>query len=369
MQTALRKKTETGNEKDPSAALGMTKRGNASFHSFSTCCGSQPRLAALGSPFQGKGLAWTLPPSYGRRCPEGAEVGWGWRYERERGNASQVDDIREHPIHRCAVPLPQGGRLRYEDAAFPILSFRAKARNLFRSRSGKGCEDSGEREAPCSQRIGRTVFHADSITKENGNGKRKRSLGCARDDETRERLFPFLFNLLRKPTPPRCARQPLPREGACVVPFSFQRKGGRIPLSPYCHFERKREIFFVRGQAKDVRIAASGKHRASSESEGRCFMQTALRKKTETGNEKDPSAALGMTKRGNASFHSFSTCCESQPRLAALGSPFQGKGLAWTLPPSYGRRCPEGAEVGWGKCYLRHKAFPVWGRWRAERAG
>ena len=59
----------------------------------------------------------------------------------------------------------------------------------------------------------------------------------------------------------------------------------------------------------------------------------------------------------------------SQPRLAALGSLFQGKGLVWTLPPSYGRRCPEGAEVGWGKRYLRHKAFPAWGRWRAERAG
>ncbi len=39
---------------------------------------------------------------------------------------------------------------------------------------------------------------------------------------------------------------------------------------------------------------------------------------------------------------------ESQPRLAALGSPFQGKGLARILPPSIGRRCPEGAEVGWG---------------------
>ena len=130
-----------------------------------------------------------------------------------------------------AVPLPQWGRPRYEDAAFPILSFRAKARNLFRSRSGKGCEDSGEREAPCSQRIGRTVFHADSFTKENGNGKRKRSLGCARDDETRERLFPFLFNLLRKPTPPRCARQPLPREGARADAPSFlwkevPRRGG-----------------------------------------------------------------------------------------------------------------------------------------------
>ena len=130
-----------------------------------------------------------------------------------------------------AVPLPQWGRLRYENAAFPILSFRAKARNLFRLRSGKGCEDSGEREAPCFQRIGRTVFHADSITKENGNGKRKRSLGCARDDETRKRLFPFLFNLLRKPTPPRCARQPLPREGARVDTPSFlwkevPRRGG-----------------------------------------------------------------------------------------------------------------------------------------------
>ena len=123
------------------------------------------------------------------------------------------------------------------------------------------------------------------------------------------------------------ARSPFPHGEGCDT---------RMPLSPYCHFERKREIFFVRGQAKDVRIAASGKHRAPSESEGRCFMQTALRKKTETGNEKDPSAALGMTKRGNDSFHFFSTCCGSQPRLAALGSPFQGKGLARTLSPSNG---------------------------------
>ena len=59
--------------------------------------GSKPRLAALGSPFQGKGLAWILPPSYGRRCPEGAEVGWGKRYERE-GESSQVDDSRKPPL-------------------------------------------------------------------------------------------------------------------------------------------------------------------------------------------------------------------------------------------------------------------------------
>ena len=67
---------------------------------FSAKKGSQPRLAALGSPFQGKGLAWILPPSSGRRCPEGAEVGWEKRYEKERRRSSQVGDIREYPIHR-----------------------------------------------------------------------------------------------------------------------------------------------------------------------------------------------------------------------------------------------------------------------------
>ena len=34
-------------------------------------------------------------------------------------------------------------------------------------------------------RLGSTASHADGFTKENGNGERKRSLGCARDDETR----------------------------------------------------------------------------------------------------------------------------------------------------------------------------------------
>ena len=60
-----------------------SKAGNLREHPSAAPKGSQPRLAALGSPFQGKGLAWTLPPSYGRRCPEGAEVGWGKRYEKE----------------------------------------------------------------------------------------------------------------------------------------------------------------------------------------------------------------------------------------------------------------------------------------------
>ena len=36
------------------------------------------------------------------------------------GNASQVDDMREHPIHRCAVPLPQMGKA-YE-TRIPLFS-------------------------------------------------------------------------------------------------------------------------------------------------------------------------------------------------------------------------------------------------------
>ena len=162
--------------------------------------------------------------------------GLWWRLRRKK--ESQPPPLRGTSFQRkegeCRLTDSPRRRLTRRGCRFPALSFRAKARNLFRSRSGKGCEDSGERETPCFPRIGRTVFHADSITKENGNGKRKRSLGCARDDEMRKRLFPFLFNLLRKPTPPRCARQPLPREGARVdTPFFLWRRlrneDGSIP--------------------------------------------------------------------------------------------------------------------------------------------
>ena len=68
-----------------------------------------------------------------------------------------------------------------------------------------------------------------ALRKKTETGNEKDPSGCARDDETRKRLFPFLFNLLRKPTPPRCARQPLPREGARVDTPSFLWK--EVPRS------------------------------------------------------------------------------------------------------------------------------------------
>ena len=61
-------------------AVPLPRWGRQRGGGFAASKGSQPRLAALGSPFQRKGLAWILPPSSGRRCPEGAEVGWGCRY-------------------------------------------------------------------------------------------------------------------------------------------------------------------------------------------------------------------------------------------------------------------------------------------------
>ena len=83
-------------------------RGQGSRGGFAAPKGSQPRLAALGSPFQGKGLAWTLPPSYGRRCPEGAEVGWGKRDEKDRGRSCQVHRLRKHSSAATRSPFPNG---------------------------------------------------------------------------------------------------------------------------------------------------------------------------------------------------------------------------------------------------------------------
>ena len=52
--------------------------------------------------------------------------------------------------------------------------------------------------------------------------------------------------------------------------------------SPYRHFERKREIFFIRDRSGKVRTADNGKHRTLCDVGSRCFMQTALRRKKET---------------------------------------------------------------------------------------
>ena len=59
-------------------------------------------------------------------------------------------------------------------------------------------------------------------------------------------------------------------------------------------------------------------------------MQTALRKKTEMGNEKDPSAALGMTVLGER--------IDSQGRCAA----FLEEGILVSQPSPLGEGAPRG---------------------------
>ena len=88
-------------------AAFLPQRGRQRGGGFAAPKGSQPRLAALGSPFQGKGLAWTLPPSYGRRCPEGAEVGWGKRYEKER------EDRHKYAVYESTLSTADAVRIGY----------------------------------------------------------------------------------------------------------------------------------------------------------------------------------------------------------------------------------------------------------------
>ena len=118
-----------------------------------------------------------LLPSRGRGMPEGQGVGQ-----------------RRKRVKPTSLAAPPPSRGRRENAAFPASSFRAEARNLFRSRSGKSCEGSGERETPyASCDWGSRCFMQMDLRRKTANGKRKRSLGCARDDETRKRFPPIPF--------------------------------------------------------------------------------------------------------------------------------------------------------------------------------
>ena len=135
------------------------------------------------------------------------------------------------------------------------------------------------------------------------------------------------FIPLREPTSAPLGHL-LPREGGRIplhrllIQMAFDT---RMPLPRIRHFERKREIFFFRGKAKDVRETASGKHRTPCAPQKRCFMQTVPHRKRNTANEKDPSAALGMTIREYRSPARLSSLCDANLR------PFGA-------PPSKGRR-------------------------------
>ena len=59
-----------------------------------------------------------------------------------------------------------------------------------------------------------------------------------------------------------------------------------MPPFLHRHFERKREIFFIRDRSGKVRTADNGKHRALCDVGSRCCMQMDLRRKTANGKRK-----------------------------------------------------------------------------------
>ena len=110
----------------PADAVLLPQWGRQRGGGFAVQNRKPPRLAALGSPFQGKGLAWALPPSYGRRCPEGEEVGWGKQDERSEGRSFQLHRLRQYPntaqrllSGHCPKRGKEGSARRF---AWPLIS-------------------------------------------------------------------------------------------------------------------------------------------------------------------------------------------------------------------------------------------------------
>ena len=111
------------------------------FHTASTLSGS---LRSPPSP-RGEGFVSEIPLSPSNLRPFGASPSKGRR-------ESAVGIGLPFLAHRLrGVPL----RRKEGECRLPASSFRANARNLFRLRSGKKREGSGEREAPSSMRLGR----------------------------------------------------------------------------------------------------------------------------------------------------------------------------------------------------------------------
>ena len=132
-----------------------------------------------------------------------------WKKPRSTVHAFSVRGVSQPP------PLRGTSFQRKEgECPFPASSFRAKARNLFRSRSGEAVREAGNGKHRASCDWGSRCFMQTDLRRKTANGKRKRSLGCARDDETRKRFLPTPFSIRSGSQPP------------ALRATSFQRKEG-----------------------------------------------------------------------------------------------------------------------------------------------
>ena len=88
-------------------AIPLPQWGRQRGGGFAAPKGSQPRLAALGSPFQWKGLAWTLPPLEGG-APKGRRLdgGSGMKESEEDRHKCVVYESTRAPLR--GPPSPMG---------------------------------------------------------------------------------------------------------------------------------------------------------------------------------------------------------------------------------------------------------------------
>ena len=138
----------------------------------------------------------------------------------------------------------------------PRTVISSGARNPFRLRQTVHMRVNGNGK-PVFHALWDTVFHADGSAELVRKRREQRSLGCARDDDTRKCALPipFLF---------RCVSQPPPLRGTSFhrkegEPHAWGRKQCKNTALPYRHFERKREIFFVCCKTMHMRRTKNGK--------------------------------------------------------------------------------------------------------------
>ena len=80
---------------------------------------ANPASLRSAAPSKGRGSrSHSLLPMEGG-APKGRRLDGESGMKKRGERSSQVRCLRERPIHRCAVPLPQWGRLRYGDIAIP----------------------------------------------------------------------------------------------------------------------------------------------------------------------------------------------------------------------------------------------------------
>ena len=111
---------------------------------------ANPASLRSAAPSKGRGSrGYSLLPMEGG-APKEWRLDGGSGMKDKWGNASQVEDKREHPIHRCAVPLPQWGRQRNENTAFLVLSeqMHAYVGKQYRQTQPSPRGEGGERSEP-----------------------------------------------------------------------------------------------------------------------------------------------------------------------------------------------------------------------------